>query len=87
MDDIYENIEEYKLFKERKISIIFDDTIAEILSNKKLNTAVTELFIGGKKLKICFVFITQSCFSVPKNIRLIYTHCLQELQQISFNHS
>ena len=65
-----------------------------MLSNKKLNPIVTELFIRGRKLNISIVFITQSYFSVPKNIRLISTHYLimkilkkGELQQIAFNHS
>ena len=45
--------------------------IADIISNKKLNSIVTELFIRGSKLKISLVFITQSYFDVPeKNIRL-----------------
>ena len=66
--------------------------IADTLSNKKLNPIVTELFIRGRKLKIYFAFITQSYFSVPKNIRLNYTHYFimktpnkRELQQIAFN--
>ena len=68
-----------------------------MLSNKKLNPIVTELFISGKKLNICLVFITQSYIAVPKNIkniRLNYTHYFimkspneRELQQIAFNHS
>ena len=66
MDDIYENIEEYNPNKKRKILIAFDDVIADMLSNKKLNPIVTELFIRGRKLKISYVFITQSFFSVPK---------------------
>ena len=67
---------------------------ADMLSNKKLNPIVTELFIRGRKLNICFVFITQSYFAVPKNIRLNSTHYLlmkisnkRELQQTAFNHS
>ena len=65
-----------------------------MLSNKKLNPIVTELFIRGRKLNISIVFITQSYFSVPKNIRLNSTHYLimkilkkGELQQIAFNRS
>ena len=74
--------------------IVFDDMIADMLSNKKLNPIVTELFIRGRKLNISLVFITQSYFAVPKNIRLNSTHYFimkipnkQELQQIAFNHS
>ena len=48
--------------------------IADMLSNKKLNPMVTELFIRGRKLNISLVFITQSYFTVPKNIRLNSTH-------------
>ena len=66
MDDIYKNIEEYNPNKKRKILIAFDDTIADMLSNKKLNPIVTELFIRGRKLNISLVFITQSYFAVPK---------------------
>ena len=66
MDDIYENIEEYNPNKKRKILIAIDDVIADMLSNKKCNPIVTELFIRGRKLKISYVFITQSFFSVPK---------------------
>ena len=71
MDDIYENIEEYNPNKKRRILIVFDDMIADMLSNKKLNLIVTELF---RKLNISLVFITQSYFAVPKNIRLDSTH-------------
>ena len=65
-----------------------------MLRNKKLNPIVTELFIRGRKLNISLVFITQSYFAVPKNIRLNSTHYFvmkipnkRELQQIAFNHS
>ena len=94
MNDIYKNIEEYNPNKEQKILIVFDDMIADMLSNKKLNPIVTELFIRGRKLNISLVFITQSYFAVPKNIRLNSTHYFvmkipnkRELQQIAFNHS
>ena len=45
-----------------------------LTSNKKLNLVITELFIRGKKLNVSLVFITQSHFAVPKNIRLNSTH-------------
>ena len=64
MDDIYKNIEEYNLNKKRKILIAFDVMIADILSNKKLNPIVTELFIRGRKLNIFLVFITQFYFAM-----------------------
>ena len=44
MQDVYKNIDEYNVDKERKILIIFDDMIAGIINNKKLNSIVTELF-------------------------------------------
>ena len=68
--------------------------IADMLSNKKRNSLVTELFIRGRKLNISIVFITKSNFSVPKKIRLNSTHYfimkipnIRALQQIAFNHS
>ena len=66
MDNIYKNIEEYNRNKKHKILIVFDDMIANMLNNKKLNPIVTELFIRGRKLNISLVFITQSYFAVPK---------------------
>ena len=57
MDNIYKNIEEYNPNKKRKILVVFDDMIADMPSNNKLNPVVTELFIRGKKLSISFVFI------------------------------
>ena len=52
MDDIYENIEEYNPSKIRKILTVFDDMIADMLTNRKLNPVVTELFIRGTKINI-----------------------------------
>ena len=73
--DIYKNIEEYKPTKKPKVLIILDDMIVDMRSNKKLiNPIVTELFIRGRKLTISLVFITQSYFAVPKNIRLNSMH-------------
>ena len=74
MDDIYKIIEEYNLNKKQKILTVFDDVVADMLSNKKLQPRVTELFIKKRKLNISLVFITQSYFAVPKNIRLNSTH-------------
>ena len=68
--------------------------IADIIKNKKLNSIVTELFIRGRKLNISLVFITQSYFKVPKDVRLNTTHFLvskisnrRKLKQIAINHS
>ena len=74
MRDVYKNIGEYNVDKDRKILIVFDDMIADIIKNKKLNLIVTELFIRGRKLNISLVFITQSYFKVPKDVRLNTTH-------------
>ena len=74
IDDIYKNIEDYNPNKKRKTLIIFDDMIADMLSNKKFNPIVTELFIRGRKLNISLVFITQYYFAVLENIRLNSTH-------------
>ena len=60
MDDIYKNIGECNSHKKRKTLIVFDNMIADMLSNKKLNPIVTELFIGRRKLRISLVFIAQS---------------------------
>ena len=65
MVDIYKNIKDFNPNKNWKILIAFDDMIVDMLSNKKLNPIVTELFIRGRKLNISFVFIIQSYFAVP----------------------
>ena len=74
MHDVYKNIDEYNPYKENKILIVFDDMIADMIHNKKLNSIVTELFIRGRKLNIFLVFITQSYFKVPKDVRLNTRH-------------
>ena len=72
----------------------FHDMIADMINNKKLNSIVTELFIRDRKLNISLVFIMQSYFKVPKDVRLNTTHFFitkipnkRELQQITLNHS
>ena len=60
MRNVYKNIDDYDPDKEKKILIVFDDLIADMIHNKKLNSIVTELFIRGRKLNISLVFITQS---------------------------
>ena len=66
MQDVYKNIEDYNPIKKGKILIVFDDMIADMINNYKLNPIVTELFIRGRKLNVSIVFITQSYFKVPK---------------------
>ena len=73
MDNVYENINEYSLSRKRKILIVFDDMIAD-MTNKKFQAIIKELFIRCRKLNISLVFITQSYFSVPKDVRLNSTH-------------
>ena len=94
MHDVYKNIDDYNPDKENKILIVFDDMIADMIHNKKLNSIVTELFIRGRKLNISLVFITQSYFKVPKDVRLNTSHFFlakipnkSELQQTAINHS
>ena len=60
MDDIYKNIEEYNPIKKQKILIVFDDVIADMLSNKKLNSKVTELCVRERKLNISLFF----CYAI-----------------------
>ena len=66
MQDVYKNIEEYNADKERKMLIVIDDMIADMINKKELISLVTELFIRGRKLNISLLFITQSYFKVPK---------------------
>ena len=94
MHDVYNNINDYNPDKENKILIGFDDMIADMINNKKLNSIVTELFVRVRKLNISLVFITKSYFKVPKDVRLNTTHFFimkipnkRELQQIAINHS
>ena len=92
MDDVYQNIYNYNPSRKRKILIVFDDMIADIMTNKKFQVIIKELFIRCRKLNISLVFITQSYFSVPKDVRLNSTHYLimkinnrKELQNIAIN--
>ena len=94
MRDVYKNINDYNPDKENKILIVFDDMIADMINNKKLNSIVTELFIRGRKLNISLVFITQSYFKVPKDVRLNTTPFFimkipnkRKLQQIAISDS
>ena len=94
MQDVYKNIEDYNPGKKRKELIVFDDMIADIINNKKLNSIVTELLITDRKRNISIVFITRSYFKVLKDVRLNSTHFFimkipnkREHQQIALNHS
>ena len=72
MQDVYKNIEEQNLGKKRKVLIdfIYDDMIADMINNKKLNPLLTDLFIRGRKLNSSIVFITQSYSKKAKEVRL-----------------
>ena len=94
IQDVYKDIEDYNSGKKRKIIIVFDDMIADMINNKKLNPVVTELFIRCRKLNISIVFTILSYFKVPKDVRLNSTHFFimkisnkRERQQIALNHS
>ena len=93
MGDIYRNFEEYNPNKKRKTLIVMMIWLLIQLVIKKLNPIVNELFIRRRKLNVSLVFIIQSYFAIPKNIRLNSTDYLvmripdkRELQQIAFNH-
>ena len=94
MNDVYENINDYNLSRRRKILIVFDDMIGDIMTSKKFQSIIRELFIRCRKLNISLVFITPSYFSVPKDFRRNSTQYLimkinnkGELQNIAINHS
>ena len=94
MDDVYENINDYNPNRKRKNLTVFDDMIADIITNRRFKAIIKELLIRCRKLNIRLVFITQSYFSVPKDIRLNSTHYFilkinsrRELQNLAFNHS
>ena len=94
MDDVYEDIDNYNPKRNKKVLIVFDDMIADIMTNKKFQSIIKELFIRCRKLNISLVFITQFYFSVPKDVRLNSTHYLivkinnkRELQNIAINDS
>ena len=94
MNDVDENIDDYNPSRKRKILMVFDDMIADIITNKKFQVIFKELFIRCRKVNISLVFIMQSYFSVPEDVRLYSTHYLimkiknrKELQNIAINHS
>ena len=74
MNDALENINNYNKNRDKKVLIIFDDMIADIMRSEKFNAIVKELFIRCRKLNISIAFITQSYFRTPKDVRLNSTH-------------
>ena len=94
MRDVHKNIGDYNPDPENKTSIVSDDMIADMINNRRLDSIVIELFISGRKLNISLVFITQSYFKVPEDVRLNTTHFFiakipneKDLQKIAINHS
>ena len=94
MEDVYKNIENYNPGKKRKILIVFDDMIADIIKNKKFYPIVIKLFTRGRNTGINLVLMSQSYFKVPKDVRLNSIDSFimkipnkRELQQIALNHS
>ena len=94
MHNVYVNIHDYNSSRKRKILIVFDDMIADIMTNRRFQATIKQLFIRCRKLNISLVFIIQSYFSVPKDVRLNSTHYLImkinnkiELENIAINHS
>ena len=81
MDDVYENINDYNLIRKTKKLIAFDGMIADIMGNKKFQAMIKELFIRCRKLNISLVFITQSYFSVPKDVRLNSIHLIMKINK------
>ena len=93
MDDILSDIEDYSK-KKRKVVIIFDNMISHVMSDKKAQQILQDLFIRCRKLNISLCFLTQSYFSVLKDVRLNCTHYIlfklnnkRELQNIAIEHS
>ena len=94
MDDVHDNINDCNLNRRRKILIFFDGMIVDIMTNRRFQAIIKELFIRCRKLNISLVFITQSYFCVSKDVRLNSTHYMtmninnrKELQNIAINHS
>ena len=94
MDEIYEKIEDYNKKRKKNVLIVFDDMISHVMSDKKAQQVLKDVFIRCRKLNISLCFLNQSYFSVPKDVRLNCTHYIifklnnkRELQNIAINHS
>ena len=74
MDDVYNNINDYNPRRQEKNFIVSDDIITDIMTNQKCQAIIKELFARCRKLNIYLVFITQSYFSFPKEVRLNSRH-------------
>ena len=91
MQGVYKNTDDYNLRKKRKVLIVFDDMLADMINNKKLDSIVTELFIRVRKLNVSIVFIMQYYFKVPKDVRLNSTQFfimkITNKRELALNHS
>ena len=94
MNDVFNNIDNYNLGRRKRVLIVFDDMITDIMSDKKFKAIIKELFIRSRKSNISNVFITQSYFRTPKDARLNSMHYLlmkirnkKELQNIGQDNS
>ena len=74
LDDVLDDINNYNKNRDKKVLMVFDDMIADIMSSKKFKAIIKELFIRCRKLNISIIFITQSYFRTPKDARLNSTH-------------
>ena len=89
MDDVYENIHDYNPSRKRKMLIVFDDMIADIMTNKKFQAIIKELFIRCRKVNISLAFIIQCYFSLPKDVKLFDYENKQQnrIRNIAIDHS
>ena len=74
MNDVFDTIDDYNKNRDKKVLIIFDNMIADIMRIEKFKAIVKELFIRCRKLNVSIVFITQSYFRTPKDARLNSNH-------------
>ena len=94
LDGVCPNIDDKNPNRKGKNLIVFDDMIADFMSNKKFQAIMKHFFVRCRKLNISLAFITQSYYPVPKDVRLNSTHFLimkisskQYLQSITINSS
>ena len=66
MDDVYENINDYNPNRDKKVLIVFDDTIVDIMNNKRFQAIIKELFIRCRKLNISLVLLLSLIFLFQK---------------------
>ena len=74
MNDALDDINNYNKNRDKKVLIVFDDMIADIIRNGNFKAIIKELFTRYRKLNISIIFIMQSYFRTPKDARLNSTH-------------